>query len=199
MDTRWWALIVVFASGCGSGAQVGPFKVASPRFEFANVRVDDSCSVPYWRVADLKLDSSCGGLLDYCVRAQANVTSMTDSDQQGTVVATYTTPAGKEVSKKQQLSVPGKGSKPVTFSFDEASVGDDNPNVQVRVDVKSCARIACDVTNTGDAAGTASVQGAFQGKTKASPINLAPGQTRTVTFDFPDVKPEGQGVCQLAP
>lgn len=200
MNVCMWRIpLIALVLGCGSGVQVGPIKVASPRFEFSNVKVDDSCSVPYWRVGDLKLDSECGGFLDYCVRAQTLVTSMAESQQQGTVVATYTTPDGKEVSKKQQLTLAEKGSQAVTFDFDEASVGDDAPNVRVRVDMKSCTRVACDVTNTGDAAGTASVQGIFHAKTKASSINLAPGQTRTLTFDFPELEAKGQGLCKLAP
>ncbi len=185
--------------GCAGGSQVGPVKIASPRFEFTNVKVDDSCTEPYWKVEDLQLDSSCGGLFDYCVRARATVASLAAVPQRGAVFAVYTTPEGKEVKKKQDVSLDPHEVVPLTFTFDEASMGDDKPNVRVAVDSKACARVSCDVSNTGDAAGTAHVEGLFSGKSRAQSVNLAPAQTRTVTFDFAGTEAKGTGSCRMTP
>jgi hypothetical protein len=187
------------ALGCAGGSQLGPVKLASPRFEFTNLKADDSCTEPYWKVEDLQLDSSCGGLFDYCVRARATVKSLADVAQHAEVFAVYTTPEGKEVKKKQDVSLDPREILPLTFTFDEASMGDDKPKVRVSVDSKACARVSCDVSNTGDAAGTAQVEGLFGGQTRAQSVNLAPAQTRTVTFDFAGMEAKGAGSCRMAP
>jgi hypothetical protein len=201
MEARMgWVVLAATIAGCGTeGAQVGPIKIASSRFEFEDAKVDASCTEPHWRLAGgVTTDTDCGGLFDYCVRTHAGVQSLADTTQTATVYAKYTTPDGKEVRKTQSVTLGPGTTQDLTFTFEEASIGDDKPNVEVVIDARICTRLTCNVTNTGDAAGTASVEAAYDGATRTDQLNLAPGQTRTLTYDFPGALLGGQAVCRLS-
>jgi|GEM_PF-4064346 len=171
------------------------------RYELAEVRVDLSCSKPAWEQHDGgSWSDACTNLLDYCIEVTCPIRAIGDEAAEGVVEAVMTTSDGTEVRKSQRLRVAPGGVEEARFEFPEAQIDAPVASVLCVPGRADCTRVACDVMNTGDAAGTASFK-----VTYAMPdqpvlvqrklVDLAPGQTRTVVGDFEGGRPPGEGRC----
>lgn len=199
---RWFVGVsLALALGC---AEVGGRLFAEPRLEVASVRADDACTIPKWRLDEARGDLQCGGLFEHCVRVTCRVTALGEEGAFGTVSAWYTSDGGAKVERKQEISIPGDATRELTFDFEEAKLGDQDVRYGCTAETTPCRTVYCDVTNTGDAPGTARVVGKHTTMKgvhveSESEVNLAPGQTRTVSFDFVGQSEQGVGSCELVP
>ncbi len=176
--------------------------IASSRLEAANIKVDNSCATPQWQVADQTSSDACGGIFDYCLRVNCTIAASGSDPAQGEVAAVYMAAGGIEFRKKSSLAVNPGASRAISFDFSEAELAHSDITYRCEALQNDCARVSCDVTNTGDAAGTGEVTLSFEAsngavKTGRKSVNLAVGQTRSVSYDFPGFQ-GGTGRCAVA-
>jgi hypothetical protein len=200
----WIVLFAALSLGCADIAGLGRKLIAEPRIELSAVRVDDACTAPKWRLDEAKGDTTCGGLFEHCVRVTCRVTALSEGGAFGKVSAWYTSDGGAEIRREQEISIPGDATRELVFDFEEAKIGDQGAKYGCVAETTPCQTVYCDVTNTGDAPGTAKVKGKFTTMKgvhveSESEVNLAVGQTRTVSFDFVGQAEQGVGACDMVP
>ncbi len=201
-----FVLAVVSATAtlaCMAGPEPRPTTTSGfARIEAESVEVDDSCAEPAWVVEDLQTSAGCTTAEAACIDVTCQVRTLGDAAAAGTVTAIFRPGNGDEVRKSQEHLVQAGASRPITFEFTELGEDDGEPTVECVADRSTCIRVACHVTNTGDAAGTAVVQAAYSAPgageyAEQHTVNLAPGQTRTVTTDFSGAPGGGEGACRV--
>ncbi len=173
--------------------------VHNARFDVTNVVVSD-CSSPNWQRLDIKMDDSCTRLGDDCTTVRCQFLNLSSESQTGTLTGTYT--SGGLVTRIQQVQLGPNQTAWFKFDFPESQLFDSDARGDCFVapeHISYCAEIECQVSNTGDASGTATVELGFGWlPTKEAKVDLAPGQTRGVSRKFElegEPGPRAGGTC----
>ena len=184
------------AASCGGEQTVG--EKWSDAVVAAHFRVDKTkpFTVPNWRVENLRVNSDCSTLFDYCVTVTCDIVAKGDKSESGTATI-WLEQEGRNLEVHRALTLGGGQRQTQTHKFSEASAFQDSPTGGCRP-VVTGARVECGVSNAGGS-GNANVTFRITDKqsgrteTKVERIHLDGHSSRTFEMAFPGFVPTAGG------
>ena len=164
----------------------------------AHFRVDRTkpFTVPNWRVENLKVDSECSTLFDYCVTVTCDIVAKGDKSESGTSTI-WLEQEGRNLEVHRALTLAGGQRQTQTQEFSEASAFQDSPTGGCRP-VLTGARVECGVSNSGGSGNanlTFTITDMQSGKTETNVerIHLDGQSSKTFEMSFPGFVPSAGG------
>ena len=195
-------VLALLAISCGGERTVGEKwsdAVVPSRFTVDKNKVFE---VPNWDIENLKVDSECSTLFDYCVTVTCDIVSKGAKSESGTATI-WLKQEGRNLEMNRALTLGAGQRQTQQHKFSEASAFQDNPTGGCRT-VTTGARVECSVSNSGGS-GNANVTfkvtdiDSGRTETKVERVHLDGQRSRSMEKLFPGFVPTGRfsGGCSV--